>query len=114
MNEEKRNEKDPYYPKKVLFVSCEECGFAVIFIHDNRHFFYCKKDRAGANLADSQKVSLCSICKQPAERYDLAEEDNFCPICQHGYLSVMYGDKQFSKEEANALYKKAQQAEENR
>ncbi len=39
------------------------------------------------------------------------EEDNFCPICQHGYLSVMYGDKQYSKEEAGALYKKAQQAE---
>jgi hypothetical protein len=88
---------------KIVYVACETCDFTVIFASDKRTFFFCKKDKIGLNFpTDTKEVYSCFECNQQLERYDLADEDNTCPIC-NSFLSVMYGQEQFSEKKREML-----------
>ncbi|QQG43973.1 MAG: hypothetical protein HYW86_03870 [Candidatus Roizmanbacteria bacterium] len=75
---------------QIAYVLCEECEFTVIFKSKNDAFFFCKIDKVGYNipLENANKPS-CPKCKSLMECYSVLEEDNICPVCNNGYLSVM-------------------------
>lgn len=80
--------------RKILFVECdnEDCGFGVEFEHPNEVFFFCKKCKSGTNVPNEQLNNfdhICGCCRELMEKYELYDEDNVCPICNH-MLSVCY------------------------
>lgn len=73
------------------FVECEICEFAVSFDHPNETFFFCREHKFGVNVsnADLNRAHICKACGKQMERYNLALEDNVCPIC-YGMLAMCY------------------------
>ena len=82
--------------RKMHFVECNDCGFAVVFNYPNETFFFCKEHKFGVNVPneDLDISHICKGCMKEMERYDLYDEDNVCPIC-NDIMDMCY---QFVKE----------------
>jgi len=77
--------------RKILFIECDDCGFAVEFNNLNEVFYYCKEHEFGVNVPNEKlKIKhFCNDCRKEMESYELYEEDNVCPIC-NSMLNVAY------------------------
>jgi len=90
--------------RKMHFVECEICEFAVGFDYPNETFFFCKEHKFGVNVsnADLGRAHICKACGKQMERYDLDIEDNVCPIC-YGMLAMCYNFAKASNESQNNM-----------